>query len=147
MLRHVVPNTAVAGQHLIGRCLLSLVCKDFCTHICIRISTGILPCKGFVHPWTNTTYSLADLAASVQHLLLGIRCLGIQPVFKPGVPAYCLHRRNLQRRFPGRQQTHQRLPYIHNIWRNLLPEHRRHHRLLRMNRIQCSSLARSTTAC
>ena len=33
---------------------------------------------GFVHSRTNPTYALADLAAIVQHLLLGIRCLGIR---------------------------------------------------------------------
>ena len=32
---------------------------------------------GFVHSWMNPTYALTDLAAIVQHLLLGIRCLGI----------------------------------------------------------------------
>ena len=77
-----VPSNAMAGQPLTGRCLPSIMYVSIhiyiYTHVCIASSTDILPCRGVVHPWTNPTYALADLAAIVQHLLLGIRCLGIR---------------------------------------------------------------------
>ena len=81
-----VSSNAMAGQPLTGRCLPSIM------YVLIYIYTYVSQFQrvsfhvgGFLHSCTNPTYALADLAAIVQHLLLGIQCLGIQYLREPSL--------------------------------------------------------------